>query len=158
MLLISCFCVQVIKAIEDGFRLPAPVNCPPHLHQLMLDCWQKERTERPTFSQIHSALSKSIRSPDGIGSSTLSRRYSQATHYGLCKHIHFHLWTITFVSPALEPWVPPLHWQTGLFPPSQPLTPWESGWTQSTWADTRTTSLPQDTATWSLWQEWLYSE
>uniref|UniRef100_A0A8C8DBS1 Ephrin type-A receptor 10 n=1 Tax=Oncorhynchus tshawytscha TaxID=74940 RepID=A0A8C8DBS1_ONCTS len=55
---------DVIKAIEDGFRLPAPMNCPPHLHQLMLDCWQKERTERPTFSQIHSALSKSIRSPD----------------------------------------------------------------------------------------------
>ncbi|MEQ2157998.1 hypothetical protein GOODEAATRI_007609, partial [Goodea atripinnis] len=64
----------VIKAIEDGFRLPAPVNCPQHLHQLMLDCWQKERTERPSFSQIHSALSKSIRSPDGIGSSTLARR------------------------------------------------------------------------------------
>uniref|UniRef100_A0A3P8U4V2 receptor protein-tyrosine kinase n=1 Tax=Amphiprion percula TaxID=161767 RepID=A0A3P8U4V2_AMPPE len=61
---------DVIKAIEDGFRLPAPVNCPPHLHQLMLDCWQKDRTERPSFSQIHSALSKSIRSPDGIGSST----------------------------------------------------------------------------------------
>nr|XP_061808293.1 ephrin type-A receptor 7-like isoform X1 [Nerophis lumbriciformis] len=61
---------DVIKAIEDGFRLPAPVNCPTHLHQLMLDCWQKERTERPSFSQIHSALSKSIRSPDGIGSST----------------------------------------------------------------------------------------
>nr|XP_061808296.1 ephrin type-A receptor 7-like isoform X3 [Nerophis lumbriciformis] len=58
---------DVIKAIEDGFRLPAPVNCPTHLHQLMLDCWQKERTERPSFSQIHSALSKSIRSPDGIG-------------------------------------------------------------------------------------------
>lgn len=71
--------VQVIKAIEDGFRLPAPVNCPPHLHQLMLDCWQKERTERPSFSQIHSALSKSIRSPDGIGSSTLARRYAPGT-------------------------------------------------------------------------------
>ncbi|XP_061597073.1 ephrin type-A receptor 7-like isoform X1 [Cololabis saira] len=65
---------DIIKAIEDGFRLPAPVNCPPHLHQLMLDCWQKDRTERPSFSQIHSALSKSIRSPDGIGSSTLARR------------------------------------------------------------------------------------
>ncbi|XP_022602694.1 ephrin type-A receptor 7-like [Seriola dumerili] len=71
---------DVIKAIEDGFRLPAPVNCPPHLHQLMLDCWQKERTERPSFSQIHSALSKSIRSPDGIGSSTLARRYGLQAH------------------------------------------------------------------------------
>lgn len=68
---------QVIKAIEDGFRLPAPLNCPPHLHQLMLDCWQKERAERPSFSQIHSALSKSIRSPDGVGSSTLARRFVQ---------------------------------------------------------------------------------
>ncbi|KAL0962460.1 hypothetical protein UPYG_G00340260 [Umbra pygmaea] len=65
---------DVIKAIEDGFRLPAPLSCPAHIHQLMLDCWQKERTERPTFSQVHSALSKSIRSPDAIGSSTLSRR------------------------------------------------------------------------------------
>uniref|UniRef100_A0AAR2J6U4 Ephrin type-A receptor 10 n=1 Tax=Pygocentrus nattereri TaxID=42514 RepID=A0AAR2J6U4_PYGNA len=61
---------DVIKAIEDGFRLPAPLNCPPSLHQLMLDCWQKERTERPSFAQIHSALSKTIRSPDNIGSST----------------------------------------------------------------------------------------
>ncbi|XP_052441014.1 ephrin type-A receptor 7 isoform X2 [Carassius gibelio] len=65
---------DVIKAIEDGFRLPAPVNCPTSLHQLMLDCWQKERTERPTFTQIHSALSKTMRSPDNIGSSTLGRR------------------------------------------------------------------------------------
>ncbi|XP_039510200.1 ephrin type-A receptor 7-like isoform X2 [Pimephales promelas] len=65
---------DVIKAIEDGFRLPAPVNCPGSLHQLMLDCWQKERTERPSFTQIHSALSKSIRSPDSIGSSSLGRR------------------------------------------------------------------------------------
>lgn len=77
----------MIKAIEDGFRLPAPVNCPPHLHQLMLDCWQKERTERPSFSQIHSALSKSIRSPDGIGSSTLARRYGPVAR-GLSK------WTV----------------------------------------------------------------
>ncbi|KAJ3609418.1 hypothetical protein NHX12_023939 [Muraenolepis orangiensis] len=65
---------DVIKAIEDGFRLPAPVSCPPHLHQLMLDCWQKERTERPSFGQVHAALSKSVRSPDAIGSSTLARR------------------------------------------------------------------------------------
>uniref|UniRef100_A0A671SCU1 receptor protein-tyrosine kinase n=1 Tax=Sinocyclocheilus anshuiensis TaxID=1608454 RepID=A0A671SCU1_9TELE len=67
---------DVIKAIEDGFRLPAPVNCPPSLHQLMLDCWQKERTERPTFTLIHSALSKTMRSPDNIGSSTLGRPWA----------------------------------------------------------------------------------
>uniref|UniRef100_A0AAR2KW34 Ephrin type-A receptor 10 n=1 Tax=Pygocentrus nattereri TaxID=42514 RepID=A0AAR2KW34_PYGNA len=61
---------DVIKAIEDGFRLPAPLNCPPSLHQLMLDCWQKERTERPSFAQIHSALSKTIRNNSLTSSET----------------------------------------------------------------------------------------
>ncbi|NWY01034.1 EPHAA protein, partial [Nothoprocta ornata] len=55
---------DVIKAIEDGFRLPAPMNCQPPLHQLMLDCWQKERNERPKFSHIHNVLSKMVQSPE----------------------------------------------------------------------------------------------
>ncbi|CAL8373615.1 unnamed protein product [Boreogadus saida] len=39
--------------------------------------------ERPGFSQIHSALSKSVRSPDGLGSSTLARSSQlKATHHG----------------------------------------------------------------------------
>ncbi|XP_047274359.1 ephrin type-A receptor 10 isoform X4 [Homo sapiens] len=33
---------DVIKAVEDGFRLPPPRNCPNLLHRLMLDCWQKD--------------------------------------------------------------------------------------------------------------------
>ncbi|XP_032971701.1 ephrin type-A receptor 10 isoform X2 [Rhinolophus ferrumequinum] len=33
---------DVIKAVEDGFRLPPPRNCPSPLHRLMLDCWQKD--------------------------------------------------------------------------------------------------------------------
>ncbi|NXQ26545.1 EPHAA protein, partial [Alaudala cheleensis] len=53
---------DVLKAVEDGFRLPAPANCQPPLHQLMLDCWQKERSQRPKFSQIHNALSKLVQS------------------------------------------------------------------------------------------------
>ncbi|NXD29044.1 EPHAA protein, partial [Spelaeornis formosus] len=53
---------DVIKAVEDGFRLPAPANCQPPLHQLMLNCWQKDRSQRPKFSQIHSALSKLVQS------------------------------------------------------------------------------------------------
>uniref|UniRef100_A0A8B9PN76 Ephrin type-A receptor 10 n=1 Tax=Apteryx owenii TaxID=8824 RepID=A0A8B9PN76_APTOW len=55
---------DVIKAIEDGFRLPAPMNCQPPLHQLMLDCWQKDRNERPKFSHIHNILSKMVQSPE----------------------------------------------------------------------------------------------
>ncbi|XP_030394804.1 ephrin type-A receptor 10 isoform X3 [Gopherus evgoodei] len=57
---------DVIKAIEDGFRLPPPMNCQPPLHQLMLDCWQKERNERPKFSHIHNILSKMLQNPEPL--------------------------------------------------------------------------------------------
>uniref|UniRef100_A0A665W140 receptor protein-tyrosine kinase n=1 Tax=Echeneis naucrates TaxID=173247 RepID=A0A665W140_ECHNA len=66
---------DVIKAIEEGYRLPAPMDCPVVLHQLMLDCWERERAERPTFSQILNMLDKLIRNPgtlrrtgSGVGS------------------------------------------------------------------------------------------
>ncbi|KAI5768133.1 EPHA10 [Gulo gulo luscus] len=55
---------DVIKAVEDGFRLPPPRNCPAPLHRLMLDCWQKDPSERPRFSQIHSLLSKMVQDPE----------------------------------------------------------------------------------------------
>ncbi|NXQ89817.1 EPHAA protein, partial [Nyctibius grandis] len=55
---------DVMKAVEDGFRLPAPVNCQAPLHQLMLDCWQKDRSQRPKFSHIHNILSKMVQSPE----------------------------------------------------------------------------------------------
>lgn len=55
---------DVIKAVEDGFRLPPPRNCPSPLHRLMLACWQKEPGERPRFSQIHSILSKMVQDPE----------------------------------------------------------------------------------------------
>ncbi|XP_007977538.3 ephrin type-A receptor 10 [Chlorocebus sabaeus] len=55
---------DVIKAVEDGFRLPPPRNCPTPLHRLMLDCWQKDPGERPRFSQIHNILSKMVQDPE----------------------------------------------------------------------------------------------
>ncbi|XP_059837373.1 ephrin type-A receptor 7 isoform X3 [Hypanus sabinus] len=57
---------DVIKAIEEGYRLPAPMDCPPGLHQLMLDCWQQERSERPKFDQIVGILDKMIRNPNSL--------------------------------------------------------------------------------------------
>ncbi|KAL2096937.1 hypothetical protein ACEWY4_006144 [Coilia grayii] len=57
---------DVIKAIEEGYRLPPPMDCPVSLHQLMLDCWQKERAERPKFSQIVNMLDKLIRNPSSL--------------------------------------------------------------------------------------------
>ncbi|CAG5950424.1 unnamed protein product [Menidia menidia] len=57
---------DVIKAIEEGYRLPAPMDCPPGLHQLMLDCWQKDRAERPKFDQTVGVLDKMIRNPNTL--------------------------------------------------------------------------------------------
>uniref|UniRef100_A0A8C9TKM9 receptor protein-tyrosine kinase n=1 Tax=Scleropages formosus TaxID=113540 RepID=A0A8C9TKM9_SCLFO len=57
---------DVIKAIEEGYRLPPPMDCPVALHQLMLDCWQKDRGERPKFSQIVNMLDKLIRNPNSL--------------------------------------------------------------------------------------------
>ncbi|XP_077077905.1 ephrin type-A receptor 3-like isoform X1 [Siphateles boraxobius] len=57
---------DVIKAIEEGYRLPAPMDCPVVLHQLMLDCWEKTRSERPKFGQIVNTLDKLIRNPNSL--------------------------------------------------------------------------------------------
>nr|XP_043898025.1 ephrin type-B receptor 4a-like isoform X2 [Solea senegalensis] len=57
---------DVINAIEQDYRLPPPPDCPTHLHQLMLDCWQKDRSARPRFTDLVSALDKLIRNPASL--------------------------------------------------------------------------------------------
>ncbi|XP_049587998.1 ephrin type-B receptor 1 isoform X1 [Syngnathus scovelli] len=57
---------DVINAIEQDFRLPAPMDCPTVLHQLMLDCWQKDRNARPKFPDVVNMLDKMIRNPASL--------------------------------------------------------------------------------------------
>ncbi|XP_072330430.1 ephrin type-B receptor 3-like isoform X4 [Scyliorhinus torazame] len=52
---------DVINAVEQDYRLPPPMDCPTALHQLMLDCWVKDRNNRPKFAQIVNTLDKLIR-------------------------------------------------------------------------------------------------
>uniref|UniRef100_A0A8C7HGX1 Ephrin type-A receptor 6 n=1 Tax=Oncorhynchus kisutch TaxID=8019 RepID=A0A8C7HGX1_ONCKI len=61
---------DVILSIEEGYRLPAPMGCPVVLHQLMLHCWQKERSQRPKFTDVVSFLDKLIRNPNILISPT----------------------------------------------------------------------------------------
>ena len=42
------------------------MDCPSALHQLMLDCWQKDRNHRPKFGQIVNTLDKMIRNPNSL--------------------------------------------------------------------------------------------
>lgn len=42
------------------------MDCPEALYQLMLDCWQKQRTHRPTFASIVSTLDNLARQPQTL--------------------------------------------------------------------------------------------
>ncbi|XP_067379737.1 ephrin type-B receptor 4b-like isoform X2 [Channa argus] len=57
---------DVINAIEQDYRLPPPPDCPASLHALMLDCWQKERSNRPRFCDVVAALDRLIRNPASL--------------------------------------------------------------------------------------------
>lgn len=57
---------DVINAIEQDYRLPPPPECPASLHALMLDCWQKERANRPRFCDVVAALDRLIRNPASL--------------------------------------------------------------------------------------------
>lgn len=73
--------------MEEGYRLPAPMGCPAALHTLMLDCWQKDRNERPRFCQIVTVLDKLIRNPENLKSmDTLCRWVGYSVDPYLQKH------------------------------------------------------------------------
>ncbi|XP_076022656.1 ephrin type-A receptor 2 [Genypterus blacodes] len=57
---------EVMKAINEAFRLPAPMDCPSAVYQLMLQCWLQERAKRPRFGDIVSLLDKLLRSPESL--------------------------------------------------------------------------------------------
>ncbi|XP_064833297.1 ephrin type-A receptor 5 isoform X1 [Oncorhynchus masou masou] len=57
---------DVIKAVEESYRLPGPMDCPVVLYHLMMACWQKERNSRPKFEEIVCLLDKLIRNPSSL--------------------------------------------------------------------------------------------
>uniref|UniRef100_A0A669BBU7 receptor protein-tyrosine kinase n=1 Tax=Oreochromis niloticus TaxID=8128 RepID=A0A669BBU7_ORENI len=57
---------EVMKAINEAFRLPAPMDCPSAVYQLMLQCWLQDRAKRPRFGDIVSLLDKLLRSPESL--------------------------------------------------------------------------------------------
>nr|XP_056720911.1 ephrin type-A receptor 2 [Euleptes europaea] len=57
---------EVMKAVNEGFRLPAPMDCPSAIYQLMMQCWQQERSRRPKFSDVVGILDKLLRAPDSL--------------------------------------------------------------------------------------------
>ncbi|OQR67293.1 ephrin type-B receptor 2-like [Tropilaelaps mercedesae] len=54
---------DVIKKVEEGYRLPPPRDCPEALHMLMVDCWRLDRTLRPSFKNIVATLEGLLKQP-----------------------------------------------------------------------------------------------
>ncbi|XP_039611416.1 ephrin type-A receptor 2 [Polypterus senegalus] len=57
---------EVMKAINEAFRLPAPMDCPSAVYQLMVQCWRQDRSKRPRFPDIVSILEKLMMNPDSL--------------------------------------------------------------------------------------------
>ncbi|XP_037075029.1 ephrin type-B receptor 1-B-like isoform X2 [Pollicipes pollicipes] len=77
---------DVIKSIEKGYRLPAPMDCPEAMHQLMLDCWQKERSHRPSFISIVKTLDNLISCPDTLRKVAPNRHLAAYSPYSVTSH------------------------------------------------------------------------
>ena len=48
--------VQVIEALQTGYRMPCPVGCPEQLYEIMGECWREEAASRPTFKELQERL------------------------------------------------------------------------------------------------------
>ncbi|KFP37003.1 Tyrosine-protein kinase HCK, partial [Chlamydotis macqueenii] len=48
--------VEVIRALEHGYRMPRMENCPEELYDVMMRCWKTKPEDRPTFEYMQSIL------------------------------------------------------------------------------------------------------
>nr|XP_058972509.1 ephrin type-A receptor 4-like [Pocillopora verrucosa] len=72
---------DVIRRVEAGYRLPPPQGCPKIIHSLMIECWHKDKTKRPNFSDIVTRLDELIRSPEFLkGDSSSLPESPKANH------------------------------------------------------------------------------
>ena len=47
---------QVLEALQESYRMPAPMCCPDQLYHIMLECWHTEAGARPAFESLHQRL------------------------------------------------------------------------------------------------------
>ncbi|CAD5215169.1 unnamed protein product [Bursaphelenchus xylophilus] len=51
---------RVIEEVKNGFRLPKPMDAPDRLFDIMGKCWQHQRHERPSFTDLVTELNSFI--------------------------------------------------------------------------------------------------
>lgn len=45
-----------IKAIQRGYRMARPADCPETIYDIMLLCWDSNPDQRPTFMELQERL------------------------------------------------------------------------------------------------------
>lgn len=51
---------EVIDAVNSGYRMPPPSNCPAGIDQLMNSCWNNAPELRPNFKDIFHLLEHTL--------------------------------------------------------------------------------------------------
>lgn len=52
-----------IHAIQKGYRMECPPDCPQDLYEIMLLCWQAKPDKRPAFTNLQEMLMAMIPEP-----------------------------------------------------------------------------------------------
>ncbi|XP_078488630.1 ephrin receptor epsilon [Ciona intestinalis] len=55
---------DVVQFVDSGYRLPPPCYCPRIIHSVMLECWNRDRTQRPNFSHLVTLLDRFLLEAD----------------------------------------------------------------------------------------------
>ena len=58
---------EVLAQVEQGYRMPPPSGCPDPLYQIMLECWETDPKERPTFKYLKDELQEYFEEADVLG-------------------------------------------------------------------------------------------
>ena len=54
---------NLVYLLQNGHRLEKPEECPQELYDIMFKCWLFNKSSRPTFSELVSALQRLIYKP-----------------------------------------------------------------------------------------------
>ncbi|XP_043103232.1 tyrosine-protein kinase JAK2 [Puntigrus tetrazona] len=52
--------IHLLNLLKDNWRLPAPSQCPPKVHSIMMQCWEFNSEERPSFSTLQDLIENSL--------------------------------------------------------------------------------------------------
>ena len=57
---------EVLQQVEQGYRMPKLPDCPDALYEIMIECWNHEPLNRPSFETLQWKLEEFYFQDDGI--------------------------------------------------------------------------------------------